>query len=168
MQVAQLRRFFNSVGTLLAESGGKKLSDDVESVNTALLAFDDLNVSELAEFLRQSAEYRRTGILPEPKIKGRKQAKAASLDAAKVASFAQSLSGLKERAVDDSITISQIQDAVAKANKALNKDELIAVARELDIPGAIKTKSDARNLIEELIRRRKHTSEIATHQPQDF
>src|SRR5262249_49432815 len=65
MKVSSLREFLRSLGATLATVGVMPKSlTDLGSVSDALEPFADLDVEQLADFLRRAEEYRRAGTVP--------------------------------------------------------------------------------------------------------
>lgn len=154
MQVKDLQPFLNDLGRFLEQNGGKTVGKEMSRFSEGLSPFADMTISQLSDFLKQAEEYKRTGILSSAKKSSRGSKKP---DEQKVKQWAQRLSKLREEAISESVTYTQIEDEVKKANKENTKPELVAIAHELGLPGSFKTKKETKEEIYRLIAERKES-----------
>ncbi len=152
MKVADLQSFLSSLCKPLSASGGKRISDDLERAIAGLSPLSEMTLTEFELFLKQAAEYHRTGILP---VKATKSRKKAATDPEKVQKIAQQVMALYEKATDDSIGYSTIESEIKKLDKQLSAAEAKALAKEVGIPGSPRTKKAALEEIQRKINRRK-------------
>jgi hypothetical protein len=74
MNVAALQEFLRSLGSSLAWFGiPPKTVDDLRAAVKALEPFKELDLEQLADFLRRAAEYRDTGAVPALSVPGLEQ-----------------------------------------------------------------------------------------------
>lgn len=154
MKVAELQSFLRSLAAPLAASGGRKVADELERAAAGLQPFAQMNIAQLADFLRQAEEYHRTGILPAKPAARRKQGPA---DPQKISRAVGQMRELYQRAGSDSLDYSTIEREVGRLNKDLKKDELIEAAREFGVVASLKTKKSAAEAIRRRITERKES-----------
>ncbi len=146
MQVQQLISFLSSLKEPIRLSGGAKVANDLADVCTNLESFQEMSIEQFADFLSIAAHYRQTGEIPTTPT-AKKQAAPISdskiLDEQKVGQFAQQLTELYEHVIEESISYGDIEQALKAADNSLNKDELFALAQELNIEKSLKSKKDA-------------------------
>ena len=87
----------------------------------------------------------------------RRERPAASVDAEKVLKATQSLSQLKEKAIDEAVTYSIIETEVTKIGKKVSAAETKEVASQLGIAETLKTKKAALEAIQRMITERKES-----------
>lgn len=110
MRVSSLREFLRSLGGPLAAVGVSARSlDDLRAAAHALEPFDDLDLDQLADFLRRAAEFRRTGDVPAVSVPGLEAATAAARE---LGEAVQSLHG-GDPAADG------VEDRIARGKRGL-------------------------------------------------
>ena len=125
-----------------------------------------MTVAQFADFLIQAEAYKREGTLPVSGHSRRKSATA--IDRNKVEKAAQQVQQLYERAADPELQYTAIEAEIKKLDKALNKDEAIAVAGEVGIATSLKTKKAAIEEIKRKITTRKGSYEASQFNPPDM
>ncbi len=71
MKVLMLQEFLRSLGSPLATIGvPSKSRDDLRAVSNALEPFKDLDLAQLADFLKRAGEFRRSGEVPAVTVPG--------------------------------------------------------------------------------------------------
>jgi hypothetical protein len=71
MKASALQEFLRSLGGSLAAVGVQPKSlDDLRAVSHALAPFADMDLEQLADFLKRAAEFRRTGEVPAVNVSG--------------------------------------------------------------------------------------------------
>ncbi len=162
MKVADLQSFIRSLASPLSASGARQVASELERACAGLESFKDLTIAQFADFLDQAERYRRDGVLAPAKCK---QAKSAAVDQHKVQSFAQQILALYERATDADLQYAAIDGEVKKLDRALSKDEAIELARQVAIPGTLKSKKAALDQIARKIKERKESFERTQFRP---
>jgi hypothetical protein len=165
MKVADLQQFVKSLIAPLSTSGASKVAGELDRVCSGLEPFKEMALAQFADFLAQADAYQREGTLPTG---GRSRGKVASaVDQSKVVAAAQQVQQLYERAADPELQYTTIDGEIKKLDKGLNKDEAIAVAREVGIATPLKTKKAALDEIKRKITTRKGSYERTRFGPPD-
>ncbi len=159
MEVSQLKQFILSLESPIRASGGTKVADDLARMVAALSAFDRLTVSDFADFLVQAEEYHRTGVLPAATSKrGGRATKASGLKGEMlVKDVAAQIERICDSASDSSQSHEELERQIQSLLKKPTKNDIVAIARELHIPGSFKTKGDAINAVVSLAVDRRFT-----------
>jgi hypothetical protein len=156
MKVEALQSFVSSLTQPLRSSGGARIAEDLEQAIAALEPFKDWKIVDFASFLVQAEEYKRTGILPATgRRRGASQPRATKVTI-DVPTAVRTVGELYERATDDVLTYSDIDEELKKLDKGLKKDQILQVAHEFGIAGKL-TKAEALKEIERKIKERKGT-----------
>src|SRR5262245_49356313 len=129
MKVAELQQFVKSLSVPLSTSGASKVAGELDRVCAGFEPFKEMTLAEFADFLALADTYKREGTLGTA-AKSRGKA-AAKVDRTKVERAAQQAQELYERAADPELQYTSIEAEIKKLDKALNKDEAIAVAVEM-------------------------------------
>ena len=154
MQVKNLQPFLADLGRFLETSGGgKTVAKDFHALSEALAPFAEMKIPQLCDFLQKAEEYQRTGIVSS----GRKTRATKSIDQEKVMQWTQRLSQLREDAISEDVTYSQIESEIKAMAKANKKPELDAIAKELGLSSKFSKKADAQKAIHRLISERKES-----------
>jgi hypothetical protein len=165
MKVADLQQFVRSLSAPLSTSGASKVAGELDRVCTGFEPFNDMTLAEFADFLVLAHTYKRDGVLATGT---RSRGKAAvALDRSKVDKAAQQVQQLYERAADPELQYTTIEGEIKKLDRALNKDEAIAVAVEVGIAKPMKTKKAALDEIKGKITTRKGSYERSQFGPPD-
>jgi hypothetical protein len=160
MQVADLQQFVRNLGTTLHSAGAKSVAGDLEKAAAGLEPFKDMAIAQFSDFLAQAETYARTGVLPTTgKPRGRAPKPPPQDSAEKVRSATQRVQDLYERAIDPALPYAAIDAEVKAVDKALNKDELMQLARSFGISKPLKSKKDATAEILRKINERKESHE---------
>ena len=159
MEVSQLKKFILSLESPIRDSGGAKVADDLARVVVALSAFDTMSVKDFSDFLVQAEEYHRTGLLPISKTgKGGRAAKAPGLKGeALIKDIAAQIERICDSAADHSQSHEELEKQIQGLLKKPTKNDVVAIARELHLPGSFKTKGDAINAVVSLAVDRRFT-----------
>jgi hypothetical protein len=166
MNVAELQQFVRSLIQPLSTSGASKVAGELDRICTGFEPFKDMTLAQFTDFLSQAEAYQRDGTLPIGSRARRKSATA--IDRDKVAKAAQQVQQLYERAADPELQYTAIEAEIKKLDKALNKDEVIAVAGEVGIAGSLKTKKAGLDEIKRKITNRKGSFERSQFSPLDM
>ncbi len=156
MKVAELRQFLVSLAGPLEGAGGKQAAADLRRAADGLGPFAEMTVAAFADFLDRANQFVQTGALPS--AGGRKQAAAKAVDGEVIRAAAQAYQLLSERSVDPGLSDAQIEAELKSLDK-LSKDAVIAVAREVGVQKALKTKKDALAELRRRVFERKSTHE---------
>jgi hypothetical protein len=154
MNVAELQQFLRGLAQPLSTGGAAKVAGELERVCIGLEPFRDLGLGQFADFLQKAESYQRDGTLSVGARPGRG---ITALDHDKVKAAAQRIQHLYEQAADPNIPYTAIDAEIKKLDKLLNKDEAAALAREVGIPNAVKTKKAALDEIKRKITIRKES-----------
>jgi hypothetical protein len=166
VNVGDIQTFLKSLGTLLEAHQGKKPATEFAAFCDGLEPFRELSVGGFGQFLRDAAEYKRTGILPVPSgKKGRaaapKKAAAPKVkaktkdDVETVRAAAVRLQGLYDRFADAALTTVLIDAEVDRIEKEFDAEGLKAVARAFGITSGLKGKAAVKGKIRDKILERK-------------
>jgi hypothetical protein len=154
MKVAVLQQFLRSLVTPLREAGAsEKKANDLEETAQALEPFKDQDFGQLAAFLAQAEEFRRTGLLPHLKPGGGPRGAAGALNTAQIQHLVERIRRLEAQATEAGaprdLAAAEL-DRLGLDN--LNKSEAVALARELALPTRARTTApDAVQLIRRLV-----------------
>src|SRR5262245_55070164 len=140
MRVADLQSFIRSLANPLSASGARQVAGELERACAGLEPFKDLTIAQFADFLGQAERYRREGVLAPGQGK---HAKSVAVAQQKVQMLAQQILALYERATDADLQYAAIDAEVKKLDRALSKEEAIELARQVAIPGTLKSKKAA-------------------------
>jgi hypothetical protein len=140
MKVADLQSFLNSLAGPLSASGAKAVATDLEKMRVGLDPFKDLAVADFADFLVRAHQYSVNGTVP---LKGGRGAKAAVVDQAKIDTAFQTVTSLYEKARDAAFQYAALDQEVKKLDKALSKEEALALAQKFELGKGMKSKKDA-------------------------
>jgi hypothetical protein len=166
VNIGDVQSFLRHLGTLLAAHQGKKPAADFDAFCNGLDPFREQALGPFAQFLRDAAEYQRTGILPmQPAKKTRKPA-APRTGAAKqplkkkdnvqaVEEAVAMLQGLFDRATDATLTHEAIEAEVSRIEHAFDGEGLKAVARKFGCSSGLSSKSATKAKILSRIAERK-------------
>lgn len=148
MTIGDVQTCLRSLAGLLAAHQGKKPAADFDAFCEGLDPFREQPIGMFAQFLRDAAEYRRTGIVPAPTKAGRaaKVSRAKSAlkkkdDLPAIEEAAATLQQLFDRATDPSVTHEAIEAAVGQIERAFDAEGLKAVARQFGVTSGLSTKS---------------------------
>ncbi len=163
MNIGDVQIFLRNVGTLLAAHQGKKLAGDFDAFCEALEPFQTQAIAVFAQFLRDAAEYQRTGIVPAGPVKKTRKPAASSAksplkkkdDVQAIEDAAASLQQLFDRATDPALTHEAIESEVARIERTFDADGLKAVARKFGITSSLASKTVAQGKILHRIAERK-------------
>lgn len=137
----------------LSTSGAVKVAGELERLCAGLQPFSAKTFAEFTDFLAQAETYQREGTLkPAGKSRGRA---AAAADGSKVEIATRQVQQLYERAADPALQYVTIDSEINKIGKALNKDEVLAVAAAVGVVVTKKTKTAALDELKRMIRTRK-------------
>ena len=153
MRVAELRSLLKSIAETVCAAGGKQAANELLRVCETLDSFQDLTVSQFADFLAKADYYLQTGKFRLPGANGKKPGEA---DADRVKRAALSIQELYENSIAEEVQYDQIADEVRKL-AALSKHEVLAVAREVGIFRRLSSKADALKEIQLMIEQRKES-----------
>ncbi len=158
MKVGDLQAFLKNLGAPLLSLGvSQSVRADLERLAALLEPFQALTLPQLGDFLVKAEEYQRTGVLPATGSRARtKVPKAGPLS---IAEAAKRVLALYERAADPALQYAEIEAEINKLDKALSKDQLLAVAKEAGISIPLKTKKVAVEEIKRKITERKGSFE---------
>lgn len=152
MKVSVLQQFLRSLVTPLREAGAnEKKANDLEQTAQALEPFKDQDFGQLAAFLAQAEEFRRSGLLPHLKTGARPRGAASTLNPAQIQHLVQQIQRLEERAAAPGAPREELAaelDRLGLAN--LNKSEALALARELSVP--TKARTTAQDVLQQIRR----------------
>jgi hypothetical protein len=142
MKVHDIERYLSDLARLMQAADAKKTAAGLSRVAEGLGPFREYELEAFAGFLTRAEEYHRTGVLP---VTGR-AAKAARPATPKTKSDISAIRDEVKRTYDaagtDGMTIEAIE-AVGRKLQPLKKDELVEIARAIDLVGAErKTKAD--------------------------
>jgi len=160
MKVANLQGFLRSLSEPLESAGAKAVAQEVQRVTECLQAFRDQSLKEFADFLIKAEEYARTGVLASA---GRSRTRPAA--APSVEEAAQRVLALYERAADPDLQYGTIDAEMKALDKALNKDQAVAVAKQVGITKSLGTKKAALQEIRRKIEERKESFERIQFRP---
>jgi hypothetical protein len=151
VNIGDMQVFLRHLGTLLAAHQGKKPAADFDAFCDALDPFCDQALGTFAQFLRDAAEYQRTGILPAQPAKARKPAGPKSGtpkpalkkkdDVTAIDDAAAALQMLFDRATDATLTHEAIEAYVSGMEREFDAEGLKAVARKFGISSGLTSKS---------------------------
>jgi hypothetical protein len=140
MKVADLQAFLTSLGGPLMAAGAKAVAADLDKVRTGLEPFKELAVADFADFLARAHQFSVDGIVP---MKGGKAKKGAAVDQAKVDSAFQTVQNLYQHALNPDFQYTALDEEIKKLEKALSKDEAVAVAQLFALRKGMKSKKEA-------------------------
>ncbi len=167
MNVGDLQKFFDSLGTLFAAKTGNPHAD-MAALSAALDPFTELSLSAFTAFLHLAKEYKETGILTPAANKGRaptgkgRTAKAAvktKTDVVAIQEAVDELERLFSRSADQDLTYATIETTVQRIQDSFDKDALKEVAKGFNITSGVGTKKGCREKIEHKIKERKARNE---------
>lgn len=157
MNVENLLKFLHTLEEPIRAIGGTKVANELNEVCDGLRPFGELPIGQFAEFLRNADHYAKTGEVPLKATASKARAKAKAIDAEKVKTASQTVSGLYERAIDEGVDYSHIEAELKKLDKSLSKDEAVALAKEFNIAKSVTTKKAAFEAIQARIFDRKQS-----------
>lgn len=140
MKVAELRQFLVSLAGPVEASGGKSVAADLRRAADGLGPFDGETVAGFADFLALAKQYKETGVFAAA---AKPKARAAKAPALSPDDAAAAYEALYERGVTESLPDAAIDAELARLDKALSKDDLVALAKRVGVHKALKTKKDA-------------------------
>ena len=149
MKASALQEFLRSLGMSLTAVGvPPKSLDEIRSTALALEPFRDLELEQLADFLRRAAEYRHTGVVPVISVQGLDQATAAAR------SLSQAVAALSASEGD---TTGHIQGRIAESQRDL-RSALDSLAKQFGLTvkfaedkkwlSSLKTKAEVSRAVE--------------------
>jgi hypothetical protein len=151
VNIGDMQAFLRHLSTLLAAHQGKKPAAEFDAFCDALDPFRDQAIATFAHFLRDAAEYQRTGIVPAQPVKARKpaapksgtpkQALKKKDDVAAVDEAAAVLQTLFDRATDATLTHEAIEAYVSGIEREFDAGGLKAVARKFGISSGLTNKT---------------------------
>lgn len=165
MKASALQEFLRNLGGPLAAVGvPPKSLDEIRSAALSLEPFRDLELEQLADFLRRAAEYRQTGAVPAIAVSGLDQTTTA----------ARSLSEAVEAlSAGESDAAGQIQERIAESQRDL-RSALDSLARQFGLTvkfgedkkwlTTLKTKAEASRAVESYRRLVSQISEPSSYQ----
>lgn len=153
MRVAELKSLLKSIAETVSAAGGKAAANDLQRMCEALDAFDQLSVSQFADFLAKADYYVKHGKFRLP---GQNAKKPAAVNGERVKQAAQSILSLYERSISDEVQYETIDLEVRKLD-LLSKGELVEVAREVGILRRLPNKAAAIDEIRQMIEQRKES-----------
>jgi hypothetical protein len=153
VNVGDVQLCLRSLAGLLAAHQGKKPAGDFDAFCDGLDPFREQPLGVFAQFLRDAAEYQRTGILPlaakpvrarkpaATKAAGTKQSLKKKDDIAAIDEAAAVLQQLFDRATDAALTHEAIEAAVSQIERSFDAEGLKAVARKFGMASGLSSKS---------------------------
>lgn len=153
MTIGDVQTCLRSLAGLLAAHQGKKPAADFDAFCAGLDPFQKQPIGVFAQFLRDAAEYQRTGIVPVPAKAGRTSratsARASSTKSAlkkkdnlsAIEEAVATLQQLFERATDASLTHEAIEAAVGQIERTFDAEGLKAVARKFGVTSGLSSKT---------------------------
>ena len=148
MNIADVQTCLRSLAGLLAAHQGKKPAADFDAFCDGLDPFREQPIATFAQFLRDAAEYQRTGIVSAPAKAHRAAAPRGARtslkkkdDLAAVEEAAATLQQLFDRATDASLTHEAIEAAVGQIERSFDAEGLKAVARKFGVASGLTSKS---------------------------
>lgn len=148
MTIGDVQTCLRSLAGLLAAHQGKKPAAEFDAFCAGLDPFREQAIGVFAQFLRDAAEYQRTGIVPMPAKAGRaakasrgKSALKKKDDMPAVEEAAAMLQQLFDRATDPSLTHEAIEAAVSQIERTFDAEGLKAVARKFGVTSGLSSKS---------------------------
>jgi hypothetical protein len=150
VNIGDVQSFLRNLGALLAAHQGKKPAANFDAFCDGLDPFRDQALGTFAQFLRDAAEYQRTGIIPAQSAKARKPATPKSGtpkhklknkdDGQAIDEAAAVLQALFDRATDATLTHEMIESEVNRIDREFDAAGLKAVARRFGISSGLSTK----------------------------
>jgi len=153
--VADLRQFLVSLAAPLEAGGGKSAAADLRRAADGLSPFAALSVPAFADFLARAKDYAETGVVS---TSGARASRTKPPDTEAMRQVAESYQRLYERCTDPAVGDHEIAAQMATIDR-LTKDAVLAVAREVGVHKAFKTKKDAVAELRRRILERKETYE---------
>jgi hypothetical protein len=148
VNVGDVQTCLRNLAGLLAAHQGKKPAADFDAFCDGLDPFREQPIGAFAQFLRDAAEYQRTGVVPVPAKAGRtakvprgKTALKKKDDVAAMEQAAATLQQLFDRATDPTLTHEAIEAAVGQIERTFDTDGLKAVARKFGVTSGLSSKS---------------------------
>lgn len=147
MKVSSLQQFIRNFAAPIKEMGASnKVLKDLEETCEGLNTFADYDFGQLLELLRQSEEYRRTGVLPvssngKARTKGPKEPKEAKEPKAAFdpKPFIEKIQALDERLAEDASEAEAVAEDFAKLELSeLTAPQLHEIAAGLGRPHKVK------------------------------
>jgi multidrug resistance efflux pump len=148
MTVSTLQQYLQSLAVALRGSGAaQKVIDDLEATSRQLEPLKEFDFGKLAEFLAKvNAAYENN--LPLPKARGsRTRTPVTPPDAEKVKGLAMRVQELRDRAMNPDASPDDVTSLLQQLEAEMNKEEAVAVAREIGVTGNLRSKQDAMNEI---------------------
>jgi hypothetical protein len=148
VNVGDVQICLRNLAGLLAAHQGKKPAADFEAFCDGLDPFREQAIGVFGQFLRDAAEYQRTGIVPVA-AKGIRAAKPSSTktalkkkdDLPAIEEAIAALQQLFDRATDPGLTHEAIESAVGQIEKTFDAEGLKAVARRFGVTSGLTSKS---------------------------
>lgn len=158
MNIADVQSFLRHLGTLLAAHQGKKPAGDFEAFCDGLEPFREQALATFAQFLRDAAEYQRSGILPVQPAKKAREPAAPRAGTAKpplkkkddiqaVEEAAAMLQALFDRATDPTLSHEAIEAEVSRIEREFDGEGLKAVARKFGVSSGLSSKGATKSKI---------------------
>lgn len=160
MNVGDVQSFLNNLAALLKAHKGDKPAAGFEAFCSGLEPFKELPINDFAQFLRDAAEYKRTGIVPVPEGKKGRGARTTAkktatpkpkpktkADTDAIRDAATRLQALYDRFADPALTQAVIEAEVNRIDKEFDTEGLKAVARAFGITSGLSSKSAAKGKI---------------------
>lgn len=156
MNIADVQSFLRHLGTLLAAHQGKKPAADFEAFCDGLEPFREQALATFAQFLRDAAEYQRTGILPvQPAKKARKPSAPSAAkpllkkkdDIKAIEEAVAMLQGLFDRATDPTLSHEAIEAEIGRIEREFDGEGLKAVARKFGVSSGLSSKGATKSKI---------------------
>ena len=149
MTIGDVQTCLRSLAELLAAHQGKKPAADFDAFCAGLDPFREQAIGAFAQFLRDAADYQRTGIVPAPAKAARTARKATTAKAAlkkkddlpAIEEAVATLQQLFNRATDASLTHEAIEAAVGQIERTFDAEGLKAVARKFGVTSGLSSKS---------------------------
>ena len=152
MTVAELHVFLLDLSKFLRSSDAAKPAGEIEYLCVKLLPFREMRLKDFGNILTTSEE-RSKGALPSPKVHTSKKAK---VDPATIRESCNRVIDLYNRAVDPSVTIDQIEEALGKLeSNDPPKPTLDAFAKQMGFEQKFKSKAEVLKAIRQRIIGRK-------------
>jgi hypothetical protein len=148
VNIGDVQVCLRNLAGLLAAHQGKKPAADFDSFCDGLDPFREQPIGVFAQFLRDAAEYQRTGIVPLP-AKGKRAARPSSTrsalkkkdDLPAIEEAVAMLQHLFDRATDPGLTHEAIEAAVGQIERAFDAEGLKAVARRFGVTSGLSSKA---------------------------